>query len=345
MIFFGIFGDFATAQDPLKIGTREAPPFAMKDGNGEWTGLSIDLWKETARRMNLDYQFQEMTTPESLVDGVRDGDLDASIAAITVTADRAQNVDFTHPFFNTGLGIAVPATEEGGWLSVAKAFFSLNFLKVLVGLSLVLLAAGVGVWFFERKKNPEQFGGSTTSGLGSAFWWSAVTMTTVGYGDKSPQTLGGRLIGLVWMFTSVIIISGFTAQIASSLTVGRINTQITGPSDLPRFNVATVRGSIAEQYLRANQVPIVQQGSIEQAIAAVKNGEADAFVYDSAILKYALRNDEDITLLPGTFDLRDYAIALPLRSPLRKQLNITLLEIEQSDLWTVMRQRYFGKEE
>ncbi|WP_325108115.1 transporter substrate-binding domain-containing protein [Luteolibacter pohnpeiensis] len=344
LIVIGALANLATAQDTLKIGTREAPPFAMKDSHGNWTGLSIDLWKETAGRMNLDYEFQEMPTPESLVDGVRDGKLDASIAAITVTADRAQKVDFTHPYFNSGLGIVVPAADGGGWFGVAKAFFSLNFLKVLGALSLVLLAAGIGVWLFERKKNPEQFGGTTTNGLGSAFWWSAVTMTTVGYGDKSPQTLGGRLIGLVWMFTSVIIISGFTAQIASSLTVNRINTQITGPADLARFRIATVSGSIAEQYLSTNQVPIVESNTIQAALEAVKNGKADACVYDSAILNYELRGNQDLTLLPSTFDLRDYAIALPLGSPLRKQLNITLLEIEQSDLWTVIHNRYIGTE-
>ena len=330
-------------QKVLIVGTHEAPPFAMPDGKGGWTGLSIDLWREAADQLGLRYEFRAMPTPDSLIDGIAAGQLDASIAAITVTAARAGKVDFTQPFYNTGLGIVVPATGDHGWWRVMRAFFSVDFLKVVVALFLVLLAAGLGVWLFERRKNSEQFGGTAASGLGSSFWWAAVTMTTVGYGDKSPRTFGGRTIALLWMFISVIIISGFTAQITSSLTVGRLDTAIKGPSDLPRFAIATVEGSIAARYLRANDVTVMPRATIEEAIAAVKDGQADGCVYDAAILQYALRRDRSLELLPARFDLRDYAIAVPLDSPLRKQLNLVLLRIEQGDLWPLMRQRYFGK--
>ncbi len=330
------------AADKLVVGTREAPPFAMKDANGEWTGLSIDLWREAARQLDLDFEFKEMGGPETLIDGVANGTLGASIAAITVTSKRAEKVDFTQPFFSSGLGIVVPAQSANPWWSLVRGFFSFGFLQVVAALSLVLLGAGFGVWFFERKANAEQFGGDTAHGLGSAFWWSAVTMTTVGYGDKAPRTLGGRIIGLVWMFTSIIIISGFTAQIASSLTINKLNSEIKGPSDLPRFNVASVENSIATRYLQEKNVAIVAREDAEAALQAVADGKADACVYDAAILKYYLRKHPELTILPSTFDLRDYAIALPLESPLRKPLNITLLEIEQSDLWRLMRQRHLG---
>ena len=205
---------------------------------------------------------------------------------------------------------------------------------------LVLLGAGGALWFFERKENAEQFGGPPSRGLGSAFWWSAVTMTTVGYGDKAPRTLGGRLVAIVWMFTSVIIISGFTAQIASSLTVNRLGAEIKGPGDLPRFTIATVEGSIAADYLEARDTAMVGVSSVEAALAAVREGRADAAVYDAALLRHALRGETGLTLLPASFAERDYAIALPLESPLRKPLNIALLRIEQSEFWPVLRQRY-----
>lgn len=330
------------AAEPLVIGTRESPPFAMKDAAGQWTGLSIDLWRETADRLDLDYTFREMGTPESLVDGVANGTLDASVAAITVTAARAGKVDFSQPYFSSGLGIVVPAQSDNAWWTLIRGVFSFGFLQVVFALSLVLLGAGLGVWLFERKANAEQFGGDTAHGLGSAFWWSAVTMTTVGYGDKAPRTLGGRVIGLVWMFTSVIIISGFTAQIAASLTVNTLNTSIQGPADLPRHTVATVGNSIAARYLNEHRVSMVTVDSVEAALEAVADGKADACVYDAAILKYHLRQHSGLTLLPATFDLRDYAIALPLNSPLRKPLNVAMLEIEQSDLWRLFRERHLG---
>ena len=46
----------------------------------------------------------------------------------------------------------------------------------------VLFGVGTLIWILERRKNPEHFSPIPVKGLGSAFWWSAVTMTTVGYG-------------------------------------------------------------------------------------------------------------------------------------------------------------------
>ncbi|QYM78738.1 transporter substrate-binding domain-containing protein [Horticoccus luteus] len=328
----------------LVVGTHEAPPFVIKDAKDGWSGLSIDLWKQTAEQLGLDYEFREVATPEALIDGIKDGTLDASIAAITVTEERAKKVDFTVPFFNSGLGIVVPASSGGLW-QVVKAFFSLDFLKVVAALGLVLLAAGFGVWFFERKRNADQFGGSPARGLAAAFWWAGVTMTTVGYGDKAPQTVGGRVIAMIWMFTGVIMISGFTAQIASSLTVTRLNTEIKGPADLPRFAIITVRDSSAARYLHARNVVPMTSDNVADAVSAVSSGTADACVYDSAILKYELRRHHGLTLLPATFDLSNYAIALPLKSPLRKPMNLAVLNTVQGDVWPVLLRRYLGNDD
>lgn len=341
LIAFGASAQLHAA-DKLVIGTREAPPFAMKNSDGEWSGLSIDLWQEVARRLELNYEFKEMGSPETLIAGVANGTLDASISAITVTADRAELVDFTQPYYNSGLGIVVPTKTDNAWWAMLAGFFSIRFLEVIAVLVLVLLSAGFGVWFFERKANAEQFGGSTHRGLAAAFWWSAVTMTTVGYGDKAPQTIGGRAIALIWMFTSVIIISSFTAQIATSLTINTLNSAIHGPADLPRFKISTVGNSTAAHFLTKRHVPVTAFNTIEEALKTVASGQADACVYDAAIIKYYLRKEPKLSLLPASFDPRDYAIALPLNSPLRKSLNITLLEIEQSDLWPLLRHRHLG---
>ncbi len=329
--------------ETLVVGTREAPPFAIKNADGSWSGLSIDLWNRVAEEIGVTTEWQEMGAPETLLDGVADGSLDASIAAITVTADRAKHVDFSQPFYNSGLGIVVPAAGESGWWHTISAFFSTDFLKVIAALALVLLAAGFGVWFFERKTNREQFGGRPAHGLGSAFWWSAVTMTTVGYGDKSPQTLGGRLIALVWMFTSVIIISSFTAQIASSLTVNRIQTDIKSVSDLNRFTVATVRESAAATWADHARIRTIETEDIESALTAVAEGQAAACVYDEPILRYYLRDHPELTILPNSFERRDYAIALPMGSERRKAINIALLEFIQGSTWTQLETRYLGK--
>ena len=83
----------------LIVGTREAPPFAMKDDAGVWTGLSIELWEDVAQDLGMAYELREMGEPETLIDGVSDGTIDVSIAAITVTAERAERVDFSQPYY------------------------------------------------------------------------------------------------------------------------------------------------------------------------------------------------------------------------------------------------------
>ncbi len=335
----------ATADEsrPMVIGTREAPPFSMKGADGQWTGLSVDLWNDVAQQLNIEFEWREIDELETLIDAVADGSIDASIAAITVTADRARHVDFSQPYFTAGFGIVVPIRESGSWWAIIGAFFSADFLKVVAALSLVLLLAAFGVWLFERKANAEQFGGPPAQGLGAAFWWSAVTMTTVGYGDKAPRTLGGRLVALVWMFASVIIISGFTAQIASSLTVSRMDSELRGPADLPRFTVATVTNSAAHSYLDQLGVRTIAVPDVDSALSAIASGEAAAAVYDEPILQYKLRSYPKLQLLPGAFERWDYAIVLPLKSTMRKEINIAMLEQTQSDLWRLRMERYFGK--
>lgn len=114
----------APAPRTMIVGTKQAPPFVMKEPDGTWTGLSVDLWRDIALQLGLRYEFQEVKTPEELVDGVARGQFDAAVAAITVTPAREQRVDFSQPFFNSGLSIAIPRNLESGWRSTLATFFS-----------------------------------------------------------------------------------------------------------------------------------------------------------------------------------------------------------------------------
>jgi voltage-gated potassium channel len=81
----------------------------------------------------------------------------------------------------------------------------------------VLLAAGVllvlGAWLvllFEGNQH-----GSNIHSYGDALWWAVVTVTTVGYGDHFPVTLGGRAVAVVLMFVGIGLIGTLTATVAS----------------------------------------------------------------------------------------------------------------------------------
>jgi len=318
----------------------------MKGEDGKWTGISIELWQGLAAELKLDYQFKELDL-ENLLSGVRSNSLDAAVAAITVTSDRERVMDFTHPFYTTGLGIAVSAPSGPLWLAVLRRVASWKFLTVVGMLALVLMSVGMLVWLFERRKNSEQFGGKALEGIGSAFWWSAVTMTTVGYGDKVPRTIAGRFIGLIWMFAAIIIISSFTAAITSALTVSQLGSSLRGPRDLPGARVAAVADSTGVQYLKSRQINYQEYPDAPAALEALASGRADAVVYDAPILKYLARQEFSgtLTVLPNTFTRQDYAIAVPQGSPLRETLNRALEREIRSPHWQEIVYHYLGRNE
>ena len=126
----------------LIIGTKVAPPFAMKAEDGTWRGISIDLWRHVADQIHLRYRFQE-TTLKGLTDGLAAGSLDVAVAALTVTGPRQRIIDFTQPFYSSGLGIAV-ATDAGiSWWPIIRNVFSVGFFRAAAVLVAASLSIGV----------------------------------------------------------------------------------------------------------------------------------------------------------------------------------------------------------
>ena len=330
-------------RNALIVGTKDAPPFAFRAPDGSWTGMSIELWEAVAEELELQFTWTEAPI-EELLSGTEDGSFDLAVAALTVTPEREQSIDFSHPFFISGLGIATTSDDSADVLSMLQSMVNLKLLRALISLSLVLAVAAFFLWLFERKRNAEQFGGTAAEGLGSAFWWSAVTMTTVGYGDKSPTTFGGRLVALVWMFTSVIIISGFTAAIASSLTLGSLSRQISGPEDLPRARVGSVAGTTSAAYLESFGIGYRKYADLDVALEGVVNGEVDAVVYDAPILNWMVQEKfpTDVRVLDEVFERQDYGIAFEQESPLREQVNRVMLEKIREPWWEEVVRRYGG---
>src|SRR5271154_2588633 len=83
----------------LVVGTKEAPPFAIKDDQGNWSGISIELWRKIADTLKLRYRFVDVVSVPSLLENVESGDFDVAVAAITITPERQQLVDFSTSYF------------------------------------------------------------------------------------------------------------------------------------------------------------------------------------------------------------------------------------------------------
>lgn len=333
----------STSNEELVIGTRVVPPFVIQEEDGSYSGITVLLWEHIASEMDLNYQF-EQTSIQDMLNGASEGIYYSSASALTITSERETFVDFTHPYFVSGLGIAVSHKPSGMWQAFT-ALFSTQFWWVIFLLIALLLFWGILVWIFERHENSEEFGGTTAEGIGNGFWWAAVTMTTVGYGDKSPRTLGGRIISFIWMFSAIIVISFFTASIASSLTVTQLDSRVNGPQDLPTVRVGAMQQSATITYLTSEGIQATSYNTISDGLQAVENDEIDAFVHDGPILSYYTKKDfrNRVRVLPNTFNDQYYGIALPLNSSYRNEINRIILDYINSEEWNDIINEYLGE--
>lgn len=105
-------------------------------------------------------------------------------------------------------------TRYSSSLSMLARVYSENrhtlFAAALVMMILMILSAA-GIYVFERSVQPDDFGS-----IPSSMWWAFVTLTTVGYGDVTPITLGGKVFGSVVMVCGVGIAAMPAGIFASS---------------------------------------------------------------------------------------------------------------------------------
>jgi ABC-type amino acid transport substrate-binding protein len=308
-----------------------------------WEGLSVELWEEIARQRDLDFEWVEMPLDATLA-ALEAGDVDVAAAALTITADRERRFDFSHAYYMSGLSLAYRAGGGSAWRATLRGFLSPAFLSAVGTLFLVLLAAGFVLWLFERRRNAEEFGrGRALPGIGDAFWWSAVTMTTVGYGDKAPKTFGGRIVALFWMFASLIIIAGLTASIAASLTTKTL--QEAGLSDRPltELKVGVLEESSPEAFARQRGAVTTSFNSIQEALAALSQGQVDVVLHDAPVLKYYVRTQFDGLAVGSKVLVReDYGFGLQANSPLREGINTDLLSVLRTRDWADLLQKHLG---
>lgn len=323
----------------IVIGVTPTPPFVMEE-NGEYTGLSIDSWELINEKMEFDYEFKEYGSLAELLNGIENNEVDFSINPVTVTDSRMKRMDFSQPYFISHTGVA--KRSESQIFSYLGNLFSWNFISAILILLAVIFLFGFLVWIFERKKNAEEFG-TGAHGIFQGFWWSAVTMTTVGYGDKSPRTTGGRVIALIWMFMAIIIISSLTAGIASSLTVQTMNDEISSIQDLSKFDVTSVESSSAKELLSLYNIEHNEVIDEKEGIALLQNEKTKLFVYDEPILRYEINRsglEDEIEILPKTLKKDYYGYSFPKNSALVDEINPVLISVLKTMEWNSIMSKY-----
>ena len=117
-------------------------------------GFSIQFWEAIAELTGIEYEFYEVETVTDQIEAVRNGEADAAIAGISITAEREETINFTFPYFDAGLQIMIRQEETSPVNAVFNAVFAPQFLQFFGFFVIMILLAAHVLWFAERRKRP-----------------------------------------------------------------------------------------------------------------------------------------------------------------------------------------------
>ena len=329
--------------EPLRVAVYEVPPYGYVDTDGLISGVSVDLWRRVAEQMEWSFKLIPVSDIDSILSGLEQGRFDAAIGAITITAERAARVDFSYPAHRSGVAIAV-RKETGplfALMSYGTALSELSPLIIIILTMLVLI--GVAMWFIERRAHSAgQAPESSVVTLRDGLYWAVVTMTTVGYGDKTPKTTGGRIIAIVWMLGSVALVSLLSTSLVSRLTAERVETRdIAASIDLRGKKLAAVARSSGAEYLDELHLPYLKYKDLPEALDSLAKGQSNAVVNSVGALQYFVskRYARVLEIPQGLLAPAYMAVALPEHSPLKKSIDRALIKITNSSEWRTLEER------
>jgi polar amino acid transport system substrate-binding protein len=329
-------------QKTLRVATRVVAPFVFEE-HGQLTGFSIELWQEISKQLQAKSEFVVKPSVQELLQSVQSGEAALGISAISITAEREREFDFSQPMFDAGLQILVPAEESRGAIArtILGSLFSPAVLPIVGFVILTIVVIAHVVWLFERR-NPGVVSRAYYPGIFEACWWAAATLAT--QADQMPRTALARVVSVIWMFTSVVFIAYFTAAVTSSLTLRQLHGDINGPDDLPGRRVVTVQGSTSADYLRQRNIIPVEVPSPDSLFEQLGQGAAQVVVYDAPVLMYYASHDGrgKVQLAGPIFRRENYGILFPSDSSLRKPVDEALLRVKENGVYDQLYRKWFG---
>jgi polar amino acid transport system substrate-binding protein len=259
-----------------------------------------------------------------------------------MTPDREEKIDFSLSMFNAGLQIMTAQGTSTTLGSIINTVFTPDLLRVFGLILLAIVLVGHIIWLNERKDNPD-FPKTYFAGVWEGVWQAGVSLATVGYGDRAPKTIAGRLGALMWMFIAIVLVAYFTGVVTSTLTVQQIQGSIAGPTDLPGKRVVSVEGTTASKWLTERGISHINVKTVEDAYPMLTEHSADALVFDAPVLLYAANESNgNLKVVGPIFKQEQYGIVVQTGSPLRETINRTLLEIYSDGTYQQIYSKWFG---
>ncbi|XP_025995684.2 LOW QUALITY PROTEIN: glutamate receptor 4 [Solenopsis invicta] len=265
----------------FRIGTAPAVPWSVtkkdpvtgleirnEDGKEIWEGYCIDFVQKLSDEMQFDY---DLIIPEDqefgkklpngewtgLIGDLARGETDIAVAALTMTSEREEVIDFVAPYFEQS-GILIVMRKPVRKTSLFK-FMTVLRLEVWLSIVGALTLTGVMIWILDKyspysaRNNKRLYPYPCREfTLKESFWFALTSFTPQG-GGEAPKALSSRtLVAAYWLFV-VLMLATFTANLAAFLTVERMQSPVQSLEQLARqsrINYTVLANSSAHQYFR-----------------------------------------------------------------------------------------------
>jgi polar amino acid transport system substrate-binding protein len=330
----------------LRVAAIIAPPGVMEQ-NGTLTGFSVDLWNAIAARLKLKTSYQIVPDIGALEEALRSKNADLTVA-VFITSARDEVFDFSIPTLQAGLQIMVRDTGEKAQTAnplsdLLRLLFSRTTVLWLGMALLIVLIPAHLVWFLDRRQEDSMLSNRNYfPGIFEVIYWGLSSLTS--QAQTMPRQWVARALSIFWMFTSVVFVALYTAQLTTTLTVEQIRGAIEGPGDLPGKQVATIAGSTAADYLRAQNAQVQEFATTDQMFKALLDKKVDAVVTVAPmLLYYAAHEGKGLVKTVGPeFNTAPAAIMVQLDSPLRRKINVALIALRENGTYQQIYDKWFG---
>ena len=335
--------DEVSATRPLTVGVYVHPPFVMAT-DGTFQGMAIDLWQQLASRLGLDGEYVEFSNVGELADAAASGEIDVAVTNMTVTRERAEQIDFTHPWFDAGQRIMVSEGGGGGFSDLVSGLRESGHLRAYAWIAIVIVIATFLVTLFDRRFDKD-YPRRWRDGLAEGFY-TVMSVATSGKPPARKNLFGwvGRFWQGLWLVCGIAVLAYLTSSVTSVMTTLSLTNQINSVADLPGRVVGVQPGSVSEDYARQAGLNTRPFEHIEEAVEALIDGRIDAIVGDAPVLEYYahINPQRPVTVVGPIFAPDKYAFGLTRRSELTRPLTVELIGAHESGLIEDIRARYFG---
>ncbi|TNM98827.1 hypothetical protein fugu_013391 [Takifugu bimaculatus] len=323
------------------------------------------------------------------------GKADVAVAPLTITLVREEVIDFSKPFMSLGISIMIkkPTKSKPGvfsfldplayeiWMCIVFAYIGVSVVLFLVSRfspyewhaedyeeggepqSPTQAAASNGV---QQSQTPVQQNANQQSqeqsnefGIFNSLWFSLGAFMQQGC-DISPRSLSGRIVGGVWWFFTLIIISSYTANLAAFLTVERMVSPIESAEDLAKqteIAYGTLDAGSTKEFFRRSKIAVFEKmwsymkaadpsvfvRTTDEGVMRVRKSKGKyAYLLESTMNEYIeQRKPCDTMKVGGNLDSKGYGIATPKGSPLRNPVNLAVLKLNEQGLLDKLKNKWW----